>query len=66
MSRAVGSIISTHPMLARVFQHFAEDIDERSLAYAETFEKSVPRWDAIVRPCFKFYRSEGGKAALRD
>jgi hypothetical protein len=66
MNRAVGSIVATHPMLAEVFQSFVENADGRGLAYGEAFELSSPRWDAIVRPYFKFYRREDGKVALRD
>lgn len=66
MDRAVGSIVATHPMLAEAFQSFAETADACGLGYAESFELSLPRWDAIVRPYFKFHRGEDGKAALRD
>lgn len=66
MNRAVGSVISTHPVLAQVFQPFAENSEARSMAYAEAFEQSLPKWEAVVRPYFKFHRGENGRAALRD
>lgn len=61
LRRMMGSVAATHPLLQEIFDSFVATDGNSGEAYVDAFERSIPHWDAIVRPHSKYVvRPDGG------
>ena len=66
LHRVISSVVGTHPLLQDIFDTFAASDSGSHDAYLDAFEHSVPKWDAIVRPYFKYVRRPDGGIGFKS